>query len=157
MYGFESVMMPKALLSRLNMFQLKGLRKILRMKTTFIDRSNTNQRVFEAANTAMTPEATPGKNIKSFSEYVSIEQCSLLTHTVREPCLDPLKQCTLDPQFDMPITMDNRRVGRPRQNWAWTCYETLFTKHRYGTHADFANNRCGSIGRMLADIRAKSI
>eukprot|EP00975_Prorocentrum_lima_P057474 12055194-Prorocentrum_lima.AAC.1 len=34
----------------LRTFQLKGLRKILRLKTTFIDHANTNKKVFAQAN-----------------------------------------------------------------------------------------------------------
>ena len=43
-------------MQRIDLFQLKGFRKILRMKTTFITRENTNNRVFEKANELMQTE-----------------------------------------------------------------------------------------------------
>jgi len=49
-YGRESVMLTKSLLAKLDTSQLKGLRTILGIKTTFVDRANTNQKVFEQAN-----------------------------------------------------------------------------------------------------------
>lgn len=60
-YGLESVMLTKALENRLDTLQLKGLRKILGIKTTFIDRGNTNNKVFEIANTFVNPRNKPEK------------------------------------------------------------------------------------------------
>ncbi len=49
-YGLEMVHLPQHLLSKLNALQLKGLRKILHLDTTFVNRENSNKRVFEVAN-----------------------------------------------------------------------------------------------------------
>ena len=50
LYGTESIQFTPAAIRRLNTFQLKILRKILGLKTTFIDRANTNNKVFEIVN-----------------------------------------------------------------------------------------------------------
>ena len=50
LYALETIEIPVALLSRLESFQLKGLRKILGMTTTYINRANTNEEVFRRAN-----------------------------------------------------------------------------------------------------------
>ena len=50
MYGLESAQLNASHKISLNRFQLRGLRKILKMKTTYIDRNNTNAAVLLKAN-----------------------------------------------------------------------------------------------------------
>ena len=45
MYGLEALQLPKSAVAKLDVFQLKGLRKILRMETTYVNRGNTNEEV----------------------------------------------------------------------------------------------------------------
>ena len=40
-YGLDCIKIPEDALNNLNAFQLKGLRKILNMNTTFVNRENT--------------------------------------------------------------------------------------------------------------------
>eukprot|EP00975_Prorocentrum_lima_P056965 11952627-Prorocentrum_lima.AAC.1 len=42
LYGLEGLQLTEQQELSLNTFQLKGLRKILRIKTTFVDHANTN-------------------------------------------------------------------------------------------------------------------
>ena len=53
LYGIESANLPDAIQNKLNVFQLKGLRKILGMKTTYIERANTNEQVIRTASAAI--------------------------------------------------------------------------------------------------------
>ena len=46
-YGLETIEPTAGVKNILDTFPLKGLRKILAMKTTFIDRANTDQRVYQ--------------------------------------------------------------------------------------------------------------
>jgi hypothetical protein len=48
-YGLETIEPTEGALKTLNAFHLKGLRKILNMKTTFVDRANTNEAVYRKA------------------------------------------------------------------------------------------------------------
>ena len=48
-YGLETIEPPAGVSNMLDTFQLKGFRNILEMKTTFIDRANTNQNVYQCA------------------------------------------------------------------------------------------------------------
>ena len=48
-YAFETATLNTNARKRIDAFQLKGLRQILKLKTTFIDRSNTNERVYQLA------------------------------------------------------------------------------------------------------------
>ena len=50
MYGLESAQLNDSLKNKLDVFQLKGLRKILGLTTTFINRENTNALVYQKAN-----------------------------------------------------------------------------------------------------------
>ena len=47
LYRFETVELTQSVLSRFENFQFRGLRKILKMHTTFIDRRNTNSRCIQ--------------------------------------------------------------------------------------------------------------
>ena len=69
-YSLESLELSSGTLRNLNAFQLKGLRRILKIKTTYVERANTNKKVLEQANAIVNPSNTTGKHIKPFSEYI---------------------------------------------------------------------------------------
>ena len=51
LYGIESIALNPKTRESLNIFHLKGLRQILKMDTTFVNKSNSNEKVFtQAAN-----------------------------------------------------------------------------------------------------------
>ena len=50
LYSLESARMTGRICSRINAFHLQGLRRILRLQTTFINRNNTNELVYSHAN-----------------------------------------------------------------------------------------------------------
>ncbi len=112
-------------MSKLNTFQLKGLRKILGVKTTYVERANTNNKVFEKASRYKNPKHIPGKDVKTFSEYAHTQQNKLLAHIVRSDASDPLRQCTLAAGTPYPYKLFNKRVGRPRSYWTRATYERL--------------------------------
>ena len=60
--------LTQGMLKKLDVFQLKGLRKILGMTTTFINRANSNQRVFQEASHAAFPKEGDNRRIKPFGE-----------------------------------------------------------------------------------------
>ena len=65
MYGLYLIALTQAQSKRLNAVQHKGLRKILNLKTTYIDRRNTTESLFQRANEAIateTRQATRAKN-----------------------------------------------------------------------------------------------
>ena len=128
-YSMESLEIPQGVLSKMNTFQLKGLRKILKLQTTYMDRANTNHRIFEEINKTHNPKRATDRNMRTYSEYVHSAQNKLLAHTVRAANDDPLRQCTLKPNTHEPITLDRKRVGRPRQNWTRSTFERLAIKN----------------------------
>ena len=128
-YGLETIQLPKFLVSKLHTFQLKGLRKILKLKTTFVDRTNTNTKVFDMANLHQNPNNVAGKSIKPFSEYIQKKSKSLLGHIVRADAADPMRICTLEPDSNIPTYNQRRRVGRPRDQWAVNTYKHIWLQH----------------------------
>ena len=128
------------------------------MKTTFIDWRNTNARVFEKANQIKHPDNCHKNSIiKPFSEYVCSQQNQLLAHTVRAPDSDPLRQCTLSPSLPFPIQYGSRRVGRPRMNWTWACYENMYCKNICSLRNMFSQQRQQNVLAMLPKIKDKTI
>ena len=49
-YGLESVQINDSLKNKIDAFQLKGLRQILKLQTTYMNRTNSNEHVFRVAN-----------------------------------------------------------------------------------------------------------
>jgi hypothetical protein len=130
-YGFETATMNDNAKKRIDAFQLKGLRQILKLKTTFIDRTNTNVRVFELANKAInegTKHNNKKRKIKSFSAYLEEETTGLFGHVLRAPDADPIRDiCFLQNSATPNISGDKRR-GRPKLNWVITQMHQVWAK-----------------------------
>ena len=69
MYGLETLHVTQGMAQKLDIFQLKGLRKILGWETTFINRANTNERVYQRATQLAFPREDDNRTIKRFSEF----------------------------------------------------------------------------------------
>ena len=165
-YGLNCVHIPEAVITQLNAFQLKGLRKILKITTTFVDRTHTNKMVFEQANRVrfapntrtsddgdntrnannatqqimpvIPPPAPPtNKKIKQFSEYIHEQQNELLAHIIRADNNDPMRMSALDTASDRPRTHNNRRAGRPRQHLIHESYKRVWNLIPGNEHSEF--------------------
>ena len=68
LYGTESAQLLPSVLKRIETFQLKGLRKIFRMDTTYINRENTNGKVFEEADRKSNQDRKRKRIIVTFIE-----------------------------------------------------------------------------------------
>ena len=156
-YGLEATQLPKYLLNKLDSFQLKGLRKILKLDTTFINRSNTNQKVFQESSRLRNPDCVPGKDVQPFSTYVRNKQQSLYKHIVRLTDDDPLRQSTLEPSSSVPCIITNKRVGRPRGKWAWDVIESLYLDSGTGTKASFKLDPVSACIAMEPRIRRREL
>ena len=156
-YGLDVMYLPQVIINRLNVLQLKGLRKILKLDTTYINRANTNQVVFTKSNELKNPNRIDGKNIAKFGTYLENKQQSFVKHIARLPFYDPIRQCTLEIEGIKPIEVTNRRVGRPRQTWAYTAYQQMFVKHGFGTKQFFNANSNIGIDLMKEQIMNKEI
>lgn len=65
-YGMSMMARTQAQMSDVDAFQPRGLCQILRMRYPYVDRANTNARVFEVANGRRSPK---GGGITSFAQF----------------------------------------------------------------------------------------
>jgi hypothetical protein len=102
----------------LNTFQLKGLRKILKLHTTFVQRNNSNEYVYRRANeTLNAPSEGPGRQIKPLTEILEDRKLKLLGHVLRRDRQHPLHQAAFSTRSALPRETEHRRRGRPQQFW----------------------------------------
>ena len=113
LYGLESAQLNQNLLNRLNTIQLKGLRQILHITTTYVDRTHTNEYVIEKAQETQ----KQGNTIKLFSDYYNERRIKYMGHILRQTDDEPEKATTLYPNTPFPRVNQVKRVGKPRINW----------------------------------------
>ena len=105
----------------LDVFQQRGLRKILGIAPTYIDRSHTNEKVFEIANKEKGADSDPQKaRIIPITDMLNKKKCTLLGHVIRaavRDAMDPLHLVTFESENLEPKTAAFRRTGRPRLKW----------------------------------------
>ena len=94
-YGLETIEPTAGAAQALDTLQLKGLRKILDMKTTFVDRANTNEVVYKKAQDVLRsknqnkPEHCRKKNewlerqVRPITEVLKEKKLDLLGHVLR--------------------------------------------------------------------------
>ena len=122
---------------RIEVFKLKGLRKILKMTTTYVERTNTNAEVFRRANEAIKNETPDGKTPKQIKPFVTCylnSRMKRLTRLYKMPAGHPVRHITLAPDSHgncVPWIPPNRRVGRPRYNWVTETTSDIWTNIRH--------------------------
>ena len=116
LYGLESAQLIPSVSKRLETFQLKVLRKILRLDTTYIDRLNTNSSVFQTATDKMETEGKH-KKIISFQDVYKKLKIKSACKIITKPNSNQFKVTFKNNKLDK-WTHENRRVGKPRMNWA---------------------------------------
>ena len=115
-------------MARLNTFQLQGLRQILKMVTTYINRDNTNTKVLEEADKAINTDRRNGiKKVELLSEIHTNQRVKWAGKVLRRADTDPRRFSTYMAGTAKVIKKGLKRVGRPRSNWgdethsrAWT-------------------------------------
>lgn len=116
--GLESAQLTKGMLDRLQAFQLRGRRRILRMSTTYVDRRNTNARVFARATAAL----CAGRAGASHRKYLADRAQRLLAHVIRAPAGDPVRRVTFAGEGVVRISTKERGLGdRGTIGWRPSC------------------------------------
>ena len=120
LYSLEALQPTEAAASKLDTFQLKGLRKIMKMSKTYIDRTNTNHEVYRRANLEMGLGAE--EIIRPLSDVLQEKRRKVLGHIIRRP-------------RDHPQQVEHRKVGRPRAAWTYEtmkdCWRRNFTIYHF--------------------------
>ena len=94
-YGLETAQLNDSHLSKLDVFQLKGLRKILRMQTTFVNRANTNEKVYQEANDRLEQEGVK-KRLQKFSQAYQKSRMKRFEKLMAAGPEDPARRTTFD-------------------------------------------------------------
>ena len=118
----------------LDIFQMKGLRKILGVTTTFIDRQNKTTKLYNDMQKEIhdnTPIGKAEKILKPYFEVYEDRKNRLLAKIIRQPPTDPIRYCTFKFNTFQPIQIEDRagtirRVGQPRVRWVESSLERLW-------------------------------
>ena len=129
------------MLNRLDAFQMRGLRYILKIEHSYYSRIS-NQDVFDKINIILNKGTDINvtwqefinanrfdkpKTIVKLSDYVMNQQNTLLGHVIRADPLDPMRQPTINNDLQVPGIF-KKRVGRPRLNWVYENCKWVFKK-----------------------------
>ena len=125
LYGLETIHLTKALLNKIDAFQVRGLRKILKLPSTFIDRRFTNRNVLDRVSALMFGHHHHNPSIL-FSHCYNERRAKLLGHIARTSQQDPLRQVSFQPDSVNRIQYGKKRHGRPRQNWLHYTKQYIF-------------------------------
>ena len=110
LYSLETIQLTKSELSKIDAFQMKGLRRILKIPSTYIDRTQTNDVVLQKANET-------GTHTQRLSESWKEQKLKLLGHILRADHSDPLRQVLFESGTNIPRYHIIRRSGRPKLDW----------------------------------------
>ena len=121
-YGLETVHSTQAMLNKISAFQLRGLRSILNLEPTFVNRRNTNEFVLRMAS------EKAGHEVKLFSELLLDKRVKLSGHLLRATDSDPTRQVVYSPQSANAFPIGKRRVGAPRQQWRHFTHKHIWNK-----------------------------
>ena len=122
LYGIESAQLNEPEQRRLEVFQLKVLRKMLQMKTTYVNRLNTNEKVFQAANEQKKAELSK-KTVVPFKQAYKKSRLQLLSQVILDKESQLHKIIFATPTNNTTqnnlATQEylNRKVGRPKNRW----------------------------------------
>jgi hypothetical protein len=117
LYGLETVELTKNQHSKLNAFHLRGLRKILKMKTTYIDRTCTNEEVFKRANFTRSRGNYEKPKVQTIKDDLNQRRTKLAKEVLTRTNLDPMRSVSFEHNSAQPYTAGHRRRGRPRNSW----------------------------------------
>ena len=142
-YGLETIHLTQGMLNKINAFQLRGLRSILSLEPTFVNRRNTNQFVLRTAS------EKAGQEVKLFSELLLNKRVALAGHILRASDTDPLREATYCSQSADAYPIGKRRVGGPRQQWRHFTHKHAWVKFSDGrTDYDNTENQNRQIHQM---------
>ena len=116
LYGLETAQLNEPQTKRLDIFQLKALRKVLNLKTTFTNRGNTNKHVFEQANERIRQEGGK-KKVVPFRKAYMCSKMKQIKRLINQSSDEPTRAITFRRGLET-WQQPNRRPGRPKNKWA---------------------------------------
>ena len=86
------------------------------MDTTYVNRANTNDRVFQVANDRVAATGQK-KKVDPFSVYYARQKLLWFQDLLSVEAEDPVRNSTMDANTLQARQLAVRRVGRPRLKW----------------------------------------
>ena len=149
LFGLESAELTLGARRSLDIFHLKCLRKILKIKTTFVERANTNELVLKQAN----EQLREGENISMLSQIYLERKQKFYCQVALADDNDPIRTVTFQGNTTMPIQHYPRRWGRPKVKWAHTEAKRLWAASQTGSGPKIPYNpRSEEQGRKVKQL-----
>ena len=114
LYGLDSMQLNEPELKRLEKIHLQAMRKILKWDTTYINRENTNAKIYEEVNKRIKEQGRE-KHINTFVENYKKIKLKRIKRAIRDN--KELHEATFERNLK-PRTPPNRIKGRPKYKWA---------------------------------------
>ena len=99
LYGLQTLEIPDAQMSRLESVHFKGLRQILRMEPTFVNRAITNTEVLRRANLAIRARNNPNSAVCRIRDTLIKQRIALTGHILRQDHSHPLRNVSFRPNL----------------------------------------------------------
>ena len=135
LYGMDSLQLNEPQIKRLEKIHLQAMRKILKWDSTYINRNNTNKKIYDEVHKRL-KEEKKNKIIYTFAEIhkrEKLKKIKKLTIRSREEIHEIIFQENLKPRLP-----PNRTKGRPKFQWADRAVRELWaeiqTKHTQYAH-----------------------
>lgn len=95
LYGLEALQVQPPLMNKLETFHLRGLRQILKITTTYVDRTHTNEYVYAQATEAVRRRArggaqAAGAEVRPLRMTLTDKSIKVLGDLLRKPNADPM-------------------------------------------------------------------
>jgi hypothetical protein len=153
-YGLHVLPLKDELLNKMNAFQMRGIRQLLKIAPTHVDRNNSNKKVLELAeerintNKEGEPESPNRKTIKLISEVLLKRAQCELGEIIRLPEDDPRKEVTFKSGLHQLNIPETNRVGKPKTQWAIETMKRIWKEKELGqrceqhpdVHFDYKND-----------------
>ena len=111
LYGLETIQLTTVEQNRINAIQMAGLRRILKLPSTYEDRTYSNKYILDLIKDQYKMK------ILTFQESWRRRKVKLLGHIIRAKHSDPLRQVIFQKGTDQPRTEYKKRTGKPRDKW----------------------------------------
>ena len=128
-YTLETLEITPSQQKKLDTLYYRGLRKILKKPSTYIDRTWTHERLLRTANQLTRNMRNDRPRHIPFSQYYHQRRIQLLGHLLRANRYNLSRLAILtDENVDRLDTRQKKRVGRPRLTWLQECLKEAWNK-----------------------------
>ena len=112
LYGLETIQLTGAMLKKIDAFQIRCLKRILRIPSTFTDRQNPNRVVLQRCTEILYQNQGDQREFELFSRSYHRRKSRSLGHVLRSRDEDPMRQVSFQPSSAMRVQYGKKRVAR---------------------------------------------